>query len=98
HDVFTRPASRFVAEFLGFENFLHGTVTRIHGESITVHSPSWGGELGATPSSDHDVAIGDAVQVAIRSGSLRVEATDAHGGSYSTRATVTDINYLGDGY
>jgi spermidine/putrescine transport system ATP-binding protein len=33
-DLFDRPVSRFVAEFMGFENLLTGTVEEVHGSEV----------------------------------------------------------------
>lgn len=38
-DLFDRPVSRFVAEFMGFENLLAGTVQDIQGEQVALGIP-----------------------------------------------------------
>lgn len=91
--VYNRPATRFVADFMGFENILPGTVAgtspprtdvRLSDGTVIVVDAQVG------------VTIGESVEVAIRSRNL-------HLGEISTNAptiaaTVQSVTYVGDYY
>ncbi len=54
-ELYNRPASRFVADFLGETNFIHAEVAGKDGDAIRLHSPA--GDLHST-AYDHDNAPG----------------------------------------
>ncbi|MDO8212652.1 ABC transporter ATP-binding protein [Conexibacter sp. CPCC 206217] len=99
-DVYTRPQSRFVAEFIGTSNFIAGRVGERVGELVrieTAATPVWSAAGAATP------AQGSEVLLAIRPESLRVAAassTEPLAAGAATRnewpATVVSQAFLGD--
>lgn len=72
-EVYRRPHSRFVADFMGETNFVEGTVSAIQGERIKVSTPvrEWEG-VWTTPGSPP--APGQAVTISIRPESWRMRA------------------------
>src|SRR5512138_2940662 len=58
-EIYERPTSRFVADFIGETNFLDGRVTAIQGERVRVNVPVWGAEM--TGLATCPVGIGDEV-------------------------------------
>jgi len=99
--VYNRPASEFVATFLGNSNILDARVTEIAGDGATVDVPG----LGALPAALDGAARaqrGAAVKLSIRAEKLAVdEAVDAplggDGGerAVSLRGRVTAVDYQG---
>ena len=93
-DLYERPRTRFVADFIGTTNLLTGTVDLIDGGSAVVRFRS--GELG--PTVIGALGVGDEVEI-----SLRPEAVvlTTHGGSTPTSipalaGTVEQAAYLGN--
>jgi iron(III) transport system ATP-binding protein len=87
HDVYERPASHFVAQFVGEMNFVKGTVA---GRDRVV-SPV-GPVNTAVPNGAH---IGAAVTLAIRPEHVKVSPAASHGVA-TTIGKITSKNYLGD--
>jgi iron(III) transport system ATP-binding protein len=87
HEIYERPASLFVAQFVGEMNFVKGTVEA----TDRVASPL--GAIGvAVPNSIH---TGAAVTLAIRPEHVQVAAAPSYGVA-NTVGKVTSKNYLGD--
>lgn len=74
-DLFDRPATRFAADFMGYENILNGRL--MHRDGDTGHVELEGGALvGGTLAAD-GLASGDAVNIAVRAERIgAVEADD----------------------
>ncbi|MEU9884264.1 ABC transporter ATP-binding protein [Sphaerisporangium sp. NPDC051011] len=93
-EVYTRPANRFVADFMGFENIFDGTVGEADGTGFSLH-PSPGGPplrvAGPPPGPS-----GSAVEVAVRAAHVRMVPEGAAGEEPGVRrAVVLDAVYLG---
>lgn len=73
-DVYRRPADHRVARFLGFDNFLKGTVVKVTAGQVEVQLTG-STRVVAAPSSR--VAVGDPVQVAIRSNHFEMDPLEA---------------------
>jgi iron(III) transport system ATP-binding protein len=87
HDVYQKPASLFVAQFIGEMNFVDGTARA----KDLVDSPL-GAIAAAVPDS---VKPGAAVTLAIRPEHVQIAAASS-GGVADTIGKVTSKNYLGD--
>ena len=74
-DIYTKPNSQFVAEFIGTSSFLPGTVTVGSDGTLTAETPE--GKLQLPASSA--VRAGDEVIVSIRPEVVEVSATSADG-------------------
>jgi spermidine/putrescine transport system ATP-binding protein len=72
-EIYERPTSRFVADFIGESNFLEGTVNSINGKHARVTIPAWKQDLQAILTSD--VSVGDAVVVSIRPEKIQIVAS-----------------------
>jgi iron(III) transport system ATP-binding protein len=90
-EVYSRPANRFVADFVGRVNFFQG---RAAGESAEGLLVEVGGRSVAVGSRGDGIAVGDPVTVVVRPESLRLargEAPQAFAAGRISRAV-----YLGD--
>jgi iron(III) transport system ATP-binding protein len=95
-DIYHRPGTRFVAEFLGHCNILDaravaatsaGTtelVLRANGQRITV--------------SGEDLAVGDQVQLAVRPEAITLDRHEGAAGANTYPAEVRSASFLGDHY
>jgi iron(III) transport system ATP-binding protein len=92
-DIFRRPATRFVAEFVGFENFIPGEIV-IGGKHPAVRIPDWGAEFQIP--SHLDWTHGDRVLVACRPSALTADAETREPASIS--GTVVNAAYMGETY
>ena len=87
-EIYERPATRFVADFIGESNVLEGRVTGVKEGVLSVETPAggvrcWGQGCG----------VGDALCVAIRPEYLRISREPVDG--FSLPATVKDFIYMG---
>ena len=87
-EIYERPATRFVADFIGESNVLEGRVTGVTEGVLSVETPAggvqcWGQGFG----------VGDALCVAIRPEYLRISREPVDG--FSLPATVKDFIYMG---
>ncbi|MDQ0317434.1 ABC transporter ATP-binding protein [Amorphus orientalis] len=89
-DIFSAPATRFVAEFVGRSNKLTGTVTAHDGERLDIRLAS--GEVVRALPSQSVPATGATVRLILRPKDLQV-SPDAAG---SISATLRDVIFLGD--
>jgi spermidine/putrescine transport system ATP-binding protein len=85
-DVYDRPRTAFVADFIGDTNLVEGLVTVAGDRQATVRLGGLGEVVGST---DEQIAVGDHVRVSIRPTDVHVEA--AEGG----RAVVLDTVLVG---
>ena len=69
-EIYERPTSRFVADFIGEANFLEGVVRSVQGDQAVVAIPAWKEEL--TGYLTGPVAAGDGVAVSIRPEKVRL--------------------------
>jgi spermidine/putrescine transport system ATP-binding protein len=69
-EIYERPTSRFVADFIGESNFLDGIVKSIKGKRAVVTITAWKEDLQAVITSD--VKVGDAAVVSIRPEKIRI--------------------------
>lgn len=89
-DIFDRPASPFIADFMGFSTFLHGTVSGTDGAMRLIRCGSH--ELQVPASSASYLKDGDACILAIRSENILPAAQE---GVNTVRGTVKSATYKG---
>ena len=91
-EIYLEPADGFVADFVGDTSFVPGTVTAVAPDATHVDTPL--GPIVGAPSPR--VAVGDAVEIALRTEALVVSetATDAEN---AIRGTVQLALFVGDG-
>jgi ABC-type Fe3+/spermidine/putrescine transport system ATPase subunit len=90
-DVFERPATRFVADFMGLRNVLSGTVEAIDGARVAIGHAGhrlWGAWSGA-----HAPAVGDAAFLAVHPS--RVTPGPAAEGRFAVAGRVAQTVYKG---
>ena len=93
-EIYDRPATEFVARFVGATNLLRGVVAVAGGpDSIGVVTLADG--QGITCTFTVAMALGDAAWVSVRPESLSIDA-DRTPGTNRFRGTVTEASYRGD--
>jgi spermidine/putrescine transport system ATP-binding protein len=75
-ELFDRPVSRFVAEFMGFENFLAGTVTGLRGDEVRL-AVAGSQELTGVCTAAAPPAVGEAAVIAFRAERVNLVADKA---------------------
>jgi ABC-type Fe3+/spermidine/putrescine transport system ATPase subunit len=89
-DLYHRPATKFVAQFVGRVNLISGVVQTINGKSATIYAL---GRSIVARSGPADLAAGDSVQIALRPEAIGIEQTSVPG---ALPATVLSSVFLGD--
>lgn len=92
--IHERPASRFVASFVGFDNFIAGRIVEVQSKSLLVST-----ELGVFKTqADQPLPVGSAVEVACRSSALRVSRQPSSAQALPFEVRIEDLSYQGDRY
>lgn len=93
--VFRRPSSRFVARFLGCENFARGQlVGQVADGRWSVHVPG----LGTTVARCANGAAGAEAEVAFRAHHVKVGARDGREQADAAKGLVRAMTFLGDSW
>ena len=87
--IYERPKSREVADFIGQMNLLSGVIESV-GDKVTVKTPTLGDVC--VENNDQDVAVGDAVTLAIRPENLKLRSSSAPG---AVRVTLAASAFWG---
>ncbi len=90
--VYRQPASRFVAEFVGSNNILTGTVAAMAESKITVTTPL--GDVQAQQPENRGLAIGQTVELVISADSLELSTT-AQNQANEVCCTVVSEAFIG---
>jgi len=93
-DLYDRPGSQFVAQFLGNSNAIHGKVIESDGDYATIENSQ--GEVFKA-SSDQEYANGDAVVVMVRPEKVDISTTKKESLNL-IEAKVSEMIYLGESY
>ena len=91
--IYWHPVSRFVADFVGYDNFLPATVIKTDEHGISVRLADTDLRLDCPPRDD--LKEGEAVEVAMRSSSVLM-GEPAEKLPTRFTGTITDVIYLGD--
>ena len=91
-DLYERPATRFVADFVGESNFLSGVVTSRHSDECLISTPD---HLSCVASVSSSVDSGSAVEILVRPERI-VVGESAKALSNSFLGSVEDVSYVGD--
>lgn len=97
-EIFTRPANRFVADFMGFENVLKAEVKSRASDHFAVTIDTAGLELkvaSSTEQSKGSPVAGSTVEIAARASAFRLARGD-NGDVNLFEATVDSETYLGE--
>jgi putative spermidine/putrescine transport system ATP-binding protein len=95
-DTYRKPASAFVAGFIGVTNFIPGTVDRVSGDDVAFSRAKHG--FAGRMAEGEALAIGDAAEGAVRAEKIRIAAgRDALVGLQTILpGTVSDVIFEGD--
>ncbi len=89
-EIYERPATKFVAGFIGTSNVLSGTVTRnASGTAVIEPGPR---ERIVVPK---DAVTGEEIELTVRPEKIDVRAAPPDGDACALRGTVTEVVYLG---
>lgn len=92
-EIYNRPSSRFVAEFIGTSNFLRGVISAVNGELSRVKTAE--GELWTTV--NPGLAVGTEVTVSVRPEEFAIGTAPQDGaGANNWSGTVVTRAFLGD--
>jgi len=97
-EIFSKPTNEFVAKFVGYENLLPATVTKVQGGDIELKLTTAGIDIALpTSASTKPVAVGDQVSIAFRSSNALVLAERAPAGArrLELRGTIERVDFLG---
>jgi spermidine/putrescine transport system ATP-binding protein len=89
-EIYERPATKFVAGFIGTSNVLSGTVARAGGGRAVIEPGP--GERIVVP---RQVAVGETVELTVRPEKIEVHTARPPGDGCAVRGTVTEVVYLG---
>jgi len=94
-DVYAHPHDRYVAEFMGGQNVLSGTVVQNDGGSVTIES---GGKRIRLSAPDTPPAVGSIFEAAVRRDHVRLSRAVSESAQPATNAVagrVSGIEYQG---
>ncbi len=95
-ELYDRPATRFVADFIGTTNLLSGQVERIDGGTLVVRLASGETCLAGVPSAAHALTAGRPVELSVRPEAVEVRPANGHPPDTGRlAATVEQAAYLG---
>jgi iron(III) transport system ATP-binding protein len=93
-DIYERPRTRFVSEFVGSINMLHGVVTAVSGDALIL---SHGGlEIRGQAAPETVLAGGDRVAASIRPEKLSLARERGNGEANYWEGRVASVAYFGD--
>jgi len=97
-EVYRQPANRFVAEFVGRVNLIHGTVASVDGGSVVVEVNGSGQRL--TLAAPDETGVASNVTVAVRPEAVTLAPADGASvnGTNTWDARVEAVAFLGDHY
>ncbi len=91
-EIYERPTSRFVADFIGESNFLEGTVKSINGNRVLVTITALKQDLSAVLMGD--ASVGDTILVSVRPEKMRISDGPVPGEN-CLEGTVVNSTYIG---
>jgi spermidine/putrescine ABC transporter ATP-binding subunit len=92
-ELYERPKTRFVAEFLGTMNFFEGRIAGFEGDDPVVETDRLGTVRAAGPT---EFEAGDRVTVALRPENIRISRRPPEDAADTVKGTVANTAYLGD--
>ncbi len=91
-EIYRAPATRFVAEFIGSNNILDGTVSKIESEEVVIESSV--GQLQAVAVADSKIKVGESVGVIVSADNIVLSET-ATQHSNEVRCQVISEEFIG---
>ncbi len=90
-EVFNHPAHPFVAEFMGFSNFMEGKIVRKEGKEIQIEVAE-GKVMNQSYDRADELAVGDAVVLTIRPEAVLISKTEEDG---YAQGKIVNMTYKG---
>jgi iron(III) transport system ATP-binding protein len=90
YDVYSRPANRIVADFMGLVNLVPGTVIAARNGTGTIEAAS---ALRLDVPMPDGTGAGDAIEIAIRPENIKLTVPNGHD---RVRATISERTFLGN--
>ncbi|MBO9385631.1 MAG: ABC transporter ATP-binding protein [Thermomicrobium sp.] len=91
-EIYERPASRFVADFIGESNFLRGTVQAASSAAATVVIAD---RFPVEVPADRQLTVGQQVTVAVRPEKVRLVPIEAPGTNGLLHGRIEEVIYIG---
>ncbi|GAA1522537.1 ABC transporter ATP-binding protein [Sphaerisporangium rubeum] len=91
-EIYERPATKFVAGFIGTSNLLSGTVDQVGDGTATLRYGEGGRVIVPV---DGGASAGGDVEVTVRPEKIRISADEPPGDVSAVRGTVAEVVYLG---
>jgi spermidine/putrescine transport system ATP-binding protein len=93
-EIYERPATKFVAGFIGTSNLLSGTVSTVDGDrAVITYGP---GERIIVPLNSAGVRAGDEIELSVRPEKIDLTTVEPAGADRCVvRGVVTEVVYLG---
>jgi len=91
-EIYERPASRFVADFIGESNFLRGTVQAASSAAATVVIAD---RFPVEVPADRQLTVGQRVTVAVRPEKVRLVPIEAPGTNGLLHGRIEEVIYIG---
>lgn len=95
-DIYTRPANRFVADFIGTTNFIQGTLAEVHKDKRIAYLQTDFGILRCTLSDSVEDFSAQTLQASIRPEEIEVLQTLPQDQENVLKGTITYRAYLGN--
>ena len=95
NELYDRPATRFVANFLGKSNFIRGTVTEINGEGFTYRA---GSNIYHQASESARVHIGVDILISIRPEKITITDKPPEDAVNRIAGEIRSLNYFGSNF
>lgn len=93
-EIYERPASKFVAGFIGTSNLLSGQVSETSGmNAIISYGPD--GQIVVPLADGQRAAAGDNLELTVRPEKIEICTEQPNGGGSAVRAKVSEVVYLG---
>jgi spermidine/putrescine transport system ATP-binding protein len=94
-DIYERPATKFVAGFIGTSNLLSGPVATVEGARAIIRLGP-GEQIVVPLADDHAVLVGEILELSVRPEKIDLTAVaPVTGGRSVVRGVVTEVVYLG---
>lgn len=94
-EVYNRPASEFVAGFLGAANLLQARVSSSNSDQVSIENHEFGG-FSVTRHTDTEFSAGDNVRIVVRAEKIRLTLPEASPeGDNTTTGQVEAVDYQG---
>ncbi|GII59368.1 spermidine/putrescine import ATP-binding protein PotA [Planotetraspora thailandica] len=91
-EIYERPATKFVAGFIGTSNLLSGVVQEVTGSTAVL---ALGPSDRVVISTETPVAVGDSVELTVRPEKITIATEQPAGDRSVVRGTVSEVVYLG---